>query len=201
MTLDDFTPYVLPYASGCPTPIAKLNIRLAIIELCRKARVWREYQTAITSVALQTTYAYAPAANQQVCGLIRLTVADVDVPVTNPATGKVLDAQIYGQDYAYGDLTTFELHPARDAGLSIVTYSAVAPSIAATSIPDSMARYAEEIGFGALSRILLSKDKQYGDQSLAGVMAANWTMAVDKAKSDSMTGFARTPTRTTPVLF
>lgn len=196
MILDDLLPYILPKAKGCPALVATLNARLAAIELCRKAMIWREYQTSTPTVALQTAYAYTPAANQQVCKLLSLTLAGEDVDVLDPAAGKMLDTAGQVGPYAYGGFIGFELHPAQEADLAIVTYSVVAPSIAATTIPDSMGRYAEEIANGALSRILAEKDKSYSDPNGAVLAMGLWAQAIDDAKTDAMEGFARVTTRT-----
>lgn len=201
MTLDDFLPYILPYAAGCPAVIANLNTRLAIIELCQKAMIWREYQTAITTVDLQTAYAYAPAANQQVCTLLSMTLGGVGVSVVDPAIGKGLDAEGYSGIYAYGTFTGFELRPAPAADIPIVTYATVAPSMAATTVPDGMAKYMEAIANGSLARILAAKDKAYSDGVGAVRAQSLWNDAIDSAKTDAMTGFARATTRTSQVRF
>jgi hypothetical protein len=201
MELDAFLPYILHKAKGCPAVLATINTRLAVIELCRKALIWREYQTSVTTVALQTAYAYSPAANQQVVKLLSMTLAGEDVPVLDPAMGKSLDTAGSVGPYAYGGMLGFELHPAQSAGLSVITYSVVAPSITATTIPDSMCRYVEEIANGALARILAQKDKEYSDPNGAALAMGLWMQAVDGAKTDAMEGFARVTTRTGKVWF
>ncbi len=201
MTLADFLPYILPYAKGCPSIIATLNTRLAIIELCQKAMIWREYQTAIPTVALQTAYAYSPAAGQQVCTLLSMTLDGTDVPVVDPQTGKILDTECYTGNYAYGTFTGFELRPEQAAGLDIVTYATVAPTLAATTVPDALSQYMESIANGALSRILATKDKEYSDGVGAIRAQSLWDDAIADAKSDALTGFARTKTRTAQVRF
>jgi hypothetical protein len=199
--LDDFWPYILPNAKGCPAIIANQATRLAIIELCSKSLIWREYQDSINTVALQTAYAYAPAANQQVVTLLSMTLAGDDVTVVDPQKGRTLDSKGYAGIYAYGTFTGFELRPAQAAAQSIVTYSALAPSIAATTVPDSMGRYIEAIANGALSRILTAKDKEYSDPAGAVNARTRWDDAIADAKGDALRGNARTVTRTSMVRF
>lgn len=201
MTLDDLLPHILPWAKGCPEIVATLNARMAIIELCQKAMIWREYQTAISTVALQTAYAYTPAANQQVCTLLSMTLDGIDVPVVDPATGKSLDAQGYTGNYAYGGFTGFELRPAQSAGIPIVTYATVAPTLSATTIPDGMAKYVGDIANGALARILASHGREYSDGAGAERAQTLWNDAIASAKSDALTGFARAKTRTSQAWF
>lgn len=201
MTLDDFLPYILPKAKGCSALLANQQTRLAIIELCRKALIWREYQASTPTVALQTAYAYTPAANQQVVKLLSMTLDGEEIPVLDPAMGKELDIEGNGGPYAYGGLIGFELHPAQAAGLDVVTYSVVAPSLTATTVPDSLGRYVEEIAHGALFRILGEKDKEYSNGAGAQLALLLWTEAIGDAKSDARDGFARTSTRTGKVWF
>lgn len=201
MTLDDFLPYILPHAKGCSEPIAVLNARSAIIELCREALIWREYQTSVPTVALQTAYAYAPAAGQQVCKLIGVTLNGEYVEVTDPAEGKNRDTANMTANYAYGTFTGFELRPAQLAALPIVTYSAVAPSITATTVSDALGRYVELIGQGALARILGAKDKSYTDKGGADDAMGAWLDGIATAKGDALRGFSRVAVRTAPARF
>lgn len=201
MTLDDFLPYILSGAKGCPDAVAKFQARLAIIELCREALIWRESQTAVPTVALQTAYAYAPAAGQQVLKLLTVTLAGVDTEVVDPRIGRLRDSDGTTTPYVYGTFAGFEFRPAQAAGLSIVTYSVVAPTLAATTVPDSLGRYAEGIAFGSLARILSTKDKEYYDPAGAARAAALWMDAIEGAKSDGFNGSARVAQRTAKVWF
>jgi len=201
MTLNDFLPLILPRAKGCPDILAIFNTRLAIIELCRKALIWREYQEPIPTEALATSYEYEVEEGQQVCKLLSLKLSGNDISVVDPAHGKHLDNAGNASPYAYGTLSGFELRPAQQAGLSVVTYAAVMPTISATAVPDAMGQYMEAIGHGALSRILLSKGKDYHDPDGAGVAKMLWDGAIADAKADALTGFARSTIRTSKVWF
>ena len=201
MILDDFLSYILPNAKGCPAIIANQATRLAIIELCGKSLIWREYQDSISTMALKTAYEYEVGTDQQIVMLLSLTLAGDDVAVVDPQKGRTLDAKGYAGSYAYGTFTGFELRPAQAAAQSIVTYSAVAPSIAATAVPDSMGRYIEAIANGALSRILAAKDKEYSDVAGAVNARTKWDDAIADAKGDALRGNARTVTRTSMVRF
>lgn len=201
MILDDFLPYILPQAKDCPAIVAVFNTRLAIIELCRESLIWREYQTSVPTVVNQTAYAFGLAAGQQACKLISATLAGEYVDIVDPEGGKARDAAGYVRTYAYGTLGGFEFHPAQAAGLSIVTYCAVAPSIAGNTVTDAMGRYAEQIANGALARILSAKDKAYSDTAGAARAQVLWNDAIADAKSDAYNGFARVTRRTSMVRF
>lgn len=201
MTLNDFLPLILPRVKGCPDILATFNTRMAIIELCQKALIWREYQDPITTAALTTAYDFEVPNGQQVFKLLSLTLGGTEVSVVDPNTGKTMDALGETRPYAYGAFSGFELRPAQEAGLQVVTYSVVAPTFTATTIPDSMSRYMEAIANGALSRILMTNSKEYGDMAGAAVAKALWDDAIAEAKNDALTGFSRSTVRTSKVWF
>lgn len=201
MTLEDFFPYLMPQAKGLAEPVAEFNIRLAIIELCQKALIWREYQTAITTDGLATAFAYTPAAGQQVAKLLSLTLEGSDITVVAPDKGKRLDASGASDCYAYGGFSKFELRPLQVAGLDIITYSAVAPSITATTVPDKFGRYAELIGIGALWRVQTTAGRDYSNPAAAQFNKDRWDDCVNGAKTDAFIGFSRTAPRTSASWF
>jgi hypothetical protein len=201
MTLDEFLPYVLPRAAGCPDALALHNIRLAAIELCRKARIWREYQLPVLTVTDQTAYNYLPGADEQIIELLSLTLAGENVDVVEPEIGKARDRSGWVSTYAYGGFKQFELRPAQVEDLEIITYCVVAPTIDAQDVPDELARYAEEIGGGALARILKISDKPYTDKRGAQDARDDFDAAIGQAITDASTGRAKVARRTTPRYF
>ena len=201
MELSAFLPYVLPQATGCPEELAELNIRLALIELCRKGRVWREYQTAVPTVADQTAYAYSPGVEQQIVELLSLELDGVAIDVVDQDTGKARDRNGWISTYAYGGLSGFELRPAQAEDLGIITYSVVCPTLDATEVPDDMARYAEQIGRGTLSRLLKIKDRPFTDKAEAERLAIQWQRDIGEAQTDASKGNVRVKQRTSPHWF
>jgi hypothetical protein len=199
--LTDLLPYILPKAKGCPEVVALFNARLAIIELCRNSLIWREYQDAQLTFANNTAYEWDVDAGQQVCMLLELTLDGIDVEIVDPGTGKARDRQGHLSNYAYGTFTGFELRPAQAAGLSVVTYCAVAPSITADTVPDALSQYAEVIATGTLYRLMKAKAKDYSDPNGALLALSEWNEAIADAKADALTGLARATTRTSKVWF
>lgn len=199
MKLSDFLPFILPKAKGCAEIVALFNARLAIIELCQKSLIWREYQDPQITFAGVTSYEWYVNENQRVCMLLEMTLGASPVDIVNPAIGKARDSQGHHGNYAYGTFTGFELRPAQAAGLPVVTYCAMAPSITADTVPDALSQYAEAIATGALSRLYKAKDKDYSDQNGAILALGEWNSAIADAKADALTGFARAKTRTSKV--
>jgi hypothetical protein len=133
--------------------------------------------------------------------LLGVTLNGQYIEVTDPAEGKRRDTVGLTANYAYGTFTGFELRPAQLAALPIVTYSAVAPSLTATTVPDALGRYAELIGQGTLARILGAKDKSYTDKGGADDAMGAWMDGVGSAKGDALRGFSRVAIRTRPARF
>jgi hypothetical protein len=194
-------PYILPKAKGCAEIVALFNARLAIIELCSKALIWREHQDAQITFANNTAYEWDVGADQQVCTLLGVTLDGIDVAIVDPGTGRARDLQGSLSNYAYGTFTGFELRPAQASGLSVVTYCAVAPSITTDTVPDALSQYVEVIATGTLARLWKAKDKDYSDQNGAILAMSEWNEAVADAKAAALAGFARATTRTSKVWF
>lgn len=196
MTFDDLLPYILPHAKACPESIALLNARLAVVELCEKARVWKDYQSGVDTVADTTAYAYAPAEGQRVVELLEVTLEGIDVPVVTPKIGRSRMRCGESGPYVFGTLIGFELHPAQAEDMEILTYSVVAPTRAATTIPDAFERFAEGIAQGALARLLADKDKAWSDPNGAVVAASRWSQALATAQGKAFDGHAQVVHRT-----
>jgi hypothetical protein len=199
MKLTDLLPYILPKAKGCAEIVALFNARLAIIELCQKALIWREYQDAQLTTGSSTAFEWDAYTGQQVCMLLGLTLNGETVDIVDPATGKARDATGTLTPYAYGTFTGFELRPVQSAGLPVVAYCAMAPSITTDTVPDALAAYVESIATGTLYRLYKAKDKDYSDPNGAILALGEWNEAIADAKTDALTGFARATTRTSKV--
>jgi hypothetical protein len=201
VTLDDWLPYVLPRATGCPESVALQHIRKAIIELCRESMIWRETQDTIDASIDETEYEYEQDSGQQVLQLLSVKVGGWPVDLIAADKGRALLDQQSGQRFAFGTFTGFVVNPAQADGVELVTYSVVAPSITATRVPDSFGRYLDGIADGALSTILTAKDKSYSDPAGAIVAKTAWELCKTSAAADALRGFARAPGRTAKVWF
>lgn len=196
MILDDLLGFVLPHVKQCPTATAIFHLRQAVIELCTKALVWREYQAEVLTVDGQPFYAYAPAAGQRVTKLLSATLNSLDVPVIDPRTGKAAAAvRLSSLGYIFGRLDGFELHPVQAAGLPIVTYSAVCPTLASESLPDHFDRYAEQLSRGALARIMMVADQPFSNPAMGKEFGRRFEDDIGDARVEAWRGFARTTPR------
>lgn len=196
MNLTDFLPAVLQHAKGAPDVVAEYNIRLALMEFCTGSTIWREFQTTVETVTGTGSYAYAPAAGQVVVKLIDLTLDGNEIEVVDPDVGRRLDLAQSMRDYAYSRLTGFEIRqvPAVN-GSDIVTYSAVAPALTATTVPDVFARFFEAIGRGAAYRMLSTPNRAYTDAPAARDLELRWREDIRDARSLAANMGSRTSKR------
>lgn len=199
MTLDDFFPFVLPRVKNAPNEVVRFQLRQAIIQLCDEALVWREYQSAVTTIADQSTYAHAPAAGQQVMKILSAKIDGLDLAVIDPTKSK---ANTSNDAAITGTLSGFEISPVQAAGRSIVTFSAVAPALSADTVPDGLAMFAQQIGRGALGNIMLIPDQAFSDPQ----KGAAWQMKFDgtdipAARDKAFRGFSRSRPRSYSAYF
>ena len=195
MTLDDFLPFVLPKVKNCPEGVATFEIRNAIIDLCRRGLIWRRHQEPVTTVADQTEYDYLPEVGQEVVKLLSATLNGMDINVVTPDGANALTSRGESSPYLNGGLLGFDLHPAQAAGLPIVTYSAVCPTLDALTVPNDFSRFAEAIGWGAVSRLLQTPGQDYSQPVLGRDYEGRFDAAVAKASTAAAKGFSRAQPR------
>lgn len=175
MTPADLLPYVLEHVHGCDDLVAERHVRLAVIELCRKALVWQAAIPTVTTVAGQTEYTWAPAAGQVVVKLLKLRLDGLPVRLLVPAEGQDWDAANVTATYAYGTLGGFSLHPAPAVGRTVVPICALAPTLAADTFPDAIGtQWAEEIGHGAVHRLMGMPGLPYSNLPRAEALRQLW---------------------------
>lgn len=193
MTLDDFFPFVLPHVKNCPNEVARHHIRQALVELCDRALVWREYQSAVTTVADQSAYAWAPAVDQQVMKLLSAKMDGLDLDVIDPTMSK---ANKRNEASITGALNGFELSPLPAAGRLVVTYCAVAPTQRAETIPDGFGAFAEQIGRGARGSIMLIPDEAFTDEQKGSGWRSKFEGTdIPLAREKAFRGFGRSRPR------
>ena len=202
MTFDDLLPFVLPHVKQCPSVVATFNLRQAAIQFCSKALVWQVEQAPISAVEGQTVYAYAPAAGQRVAKLLSARVNGVRASVVDPVSGRNLTDNAECASRLVGRVDGFEIQPAPAAGVPIVTLSAVCPTQASEDIPDFFyERYGEQLGRGALSRIMLLAGQTFSSPVRGKDLEARFEDDIGTARVEALRGFARTTPRTKPSWF
>jgi hypothetical protein len=201
VTLDDFFPFVMPSAKGCTEPVAAFAIRNAIIELCREALVWQEWQPVQPSTAGLVTYDFALADQQQFVKLLAVTVNKLPLHIVDPQAGREAQQRGSTESFAFGLSSGFTVNPVFADDLPIRTFCAVCPTLQAELVSDDLERYAEAIAHGALSKLLMIPKRDFTDAATAGIKLGQWEAAKSKAKTDVLKGFARSNPRTRAVWF
>jgi len=192
VALSAFLPFILPQCANCPDVTAEHNVLQAVIELCKKSLVWREFQTAQTTQASVTNYPYTPAAGQVVHKLLGVKLAGSLIEAVDAARGQAFDDSNELRPYAYGLVSSYELRPAQTAGITVQTYAAVHPSQAATTVPDWMLdKYAEQIATGALYRLHGHIGRDYAQPAMVAGELALWNGAIDDIRIEAFKAHAR----------
>lgn len=202
--LEDILPHVLPFAAGCPEPIALRAIRKAAIQFCERTKLWRTTDKYYAEP--QCDIALPPYAS-----LVAIEDARFDGRRLEPISFGDLNARYPSQDWRdldEGDpryVTQTSLNSVRVVpqtqgmvSLSIV----LAPSQSAKELPDFLVdQFPYVIAYGALGDILLIRGEPWSDPQMAVAYATQFTNETDRLFSKSITGQQGAPIRTRPKYF
>lgn len=176
----DFLPHVLPFAPGCPDPVAEFNLREAARDFCARTRVWR---TTLAPMTIAPTAGIGPHAmplpvDTELVRIERATmngrlidaVAEDALPVDWQQYPNTVRDCIFTQD-ALSVMTV----PAYETDRTLVLDVTLKPDYQAEDFPTHLAsQYMRAIADGALSLILMQPDKPYTNLALAGVKTAEF---------------------------
>lgn len=181
MTWDDFSPYVLPYAPGCPDATLEHHARLAAIEFCRHTNVWRSDLAGIDGDGVATLFTLPLPTDAEVSKLLSVAItatgySPIDATIRTADVGAQMVRDGTSETIAYtDDLRTLTVWPAQAIGKTITATVSLKPSITATTFPDALfAHYAQDIAAGALASILAIAKKDWTDVSTAGIKQAEF---------------------------
>jgi hypothetical protein len=174
--LDDFLPYIMPKAPGCPTPTAHIALRQAAMEFCARTKLWRDSATFLMS-GLDDIHFNPPD------GAVLIDFESVlfnDVPL-EAKTAAWMDQCMrgwrrgtiegYPRFFAQTNMGTLRVAPI-DTGVLTVNYW-LKPTIEADQLPDFLLdQYAETIAWGALGRILSTPEQPFTDFNTGAAYAA-----------------------------
>lgn len=202
--LNDFMPLILPYAQGCPAPMAELQLRLVCIDFCSHAPVVQVVLDPIDVIAGQAEY-------------------DIDTPFgTNVAF--ILDARYHGQGMAMaktGDAdylpdlrapyalyqcasNSFSLDRAavQDDPGAIVLRVSTRPTRLANTFDDVLLNdYSDAIGAGVVARLMMMPGQTFSNAALAGSYQAMYITARTDARIRADKSFGQATTGVRPRAF
>ena len=203
MTYDDFLPYVHPSVTACPVDTVLHMTRLAAIEFCRRAHVWREDLDTLLADGFSTQYALALDDQVEVAKLLNVDVQDdldtkpYPVRVLEGIEGRKALRDGWTEPVAWTDSRrTLFLQPALRLDARIKVFVALKPSLTSFSFPDHVfAHHAEDIAQGAIARILRMPKVDWRDTELAADYEGRFKERIGTGSAQASRGFARRPRR------
>ena len=200
-----FYDHLLPDLTGCAPAIASIALRRSAREFCEKTLAWDEQRGPVTTLAATLNYPFTiDTTAEEVVKLLGATVSGLDVQVcsvndlpVNWPTYPGVEGAIFTQTRR-----TFNLVPARAAGLLVITRVALKPSITATGVTDEIfAHYVEDICVGAKAILMMSMKKPYTDMKLGAMHRTDFEERIATIKNKVARSFSRTPRRVKPMFF
>lgn len=167
MKWSDFSPYVLPYVTGCPEPVMEQHVKLAAIEFFRRTLSYRQVLDPVTTDGTALVPLDAPM-QTQIIRIKSVTVGDHDFPLVETARGFELSRTHPGREFAFTqDGSTLVVYPIQPAGIQVIAEAAVAPSVTSTTLDDAQAQqHMQDIAQGAIASIKRVPNQVFSD--LAG---------------------------------
>lgn len=164
MKWSDFGPYVLPYVIGCPDPTMEMHARLAAIEFFRRTLSWREVLEAVQADGTELVEVEAP--NQaQIIKIKSVNVGGHEFPLVETSHGMELASSSPGSEFAFThDGRTLSVYPVQAPGVMVSADAALAPSIASTTLPDTLAyQHMQDIAHGAIASLKRFPGQPFSD--------------------------------------
>lgn len=196
----DLLPYVTPFATSVPEPVAVHYIRQSLIEFCMRTRSWRDVeefdvtgeneeklplpgQSALFEIE-HAWFRSSDTARWQDLDVKPFTALDqsfYDVPATEKTQA------LYLSQVSYDSVT---LLPLATGFCKISMF--LMPAQAADTFPSHIfKRFAQVISDGALAKILLIPEQPYTNPALAGVKDVAFNQACDAAFALNIRGQQR----------
>lgn len=211
MKLDTLLPYMLAEAPGVPDVTARQALLLSAIEFCVQTHAWSEILDPVDVEAGVNQYDIDVEQGARVA-----TVKDVWAstyrlePVTMDRLVAVLpDWQTISTSTplfytAPTDNSYINVYPTPLAAIpgALVIRVAYAPTLAATSLPDSVVnQYLEPLLSGAKHRLMVMPERQWSNQALAAFHKTQFDDGVQRAKIDVMHDKVQGSVRVKPIRF
>jgi len=198
---EDFLPYVLMEAPGCPRPVAEEFIRKFAIRLCEKAMILRKTASEINITADERIYSlnftenlYRPTGivNAQYEGGTQMhpeneAMLDDQTPRWRSQTTSTRPLYYW---LTIDNKFAVQQKPTQDIDDDPITVECwVSPVRTATKIDEFVFNnYAETIAYGALSELQLMPQQSWNDPILAQLNSRKWRQGLRNARAESLRG-------------
>ena len=204
--IQDFLPYVLPYAHGCTDPLAEQYIRDVCIDFCIGSSIVQVTVDPIDVLAGQVEYDIDTPTGSETSLILAASYNGVPLNVEKTGDTVFLGAAIpIGTPSALmqAPTNTFTLNrePQFDALGAIQMLVATKPTRAASSVADVLMEYAYEIGQGVVGRLLLIPKQEFSNPQLSGIYTNTYTNAKLAARIRAERSYGSASTRVRPRSF
>ena len=197
---DVFIPYIAQYVKGAPDGLMAHSARLAAIEFAREANIierdiYIDAQAGVADYPLETDDCYTVVSIKQVC---------VNGKPLNPVRDATCGGLCSLRGYRFKAPRDLYIYPAprQDGDGCIKVTAVVIPGQDACVVdPILYNEFAEMIGDGAVSRILMTKGASWYEPRTADTFLIKFERAKRKAKLNQVKGRSSHPQYMKPVRF
>lgn len=196
--LDDFLPYIMPYAPGCSEPMAKQAIITAAREFCARTRLWRCTDSFEANAGCNVVCAPEGA------DLYEIEYARLDGQPLEPISFNDLNRDMpnwrsedggQGKWISQSDMDSVIVAPASTGTLELGIL--LQPSEGADQLPEFIAKhYRQVIAWGALREILLVPNQSFSSPESASMYDGRFEAKLDSLFTRNTKGQQRAPART-----
>lgn len=212
MKLDDLMRYLLPHVPGAPDVTAKQALLLATIDFCVNTHAWSvildpmDIEANMSEYDIEVEQGARVAAVKDVwmVGGRRLEPVTMDKLATVLPDWQTISTSAPMFYTAPVDNETIQIYPKPSVDLpgALTIRVAYAPTLTATSVPDSVVQlYLENLLHGARYRLMAMPEKSWSNEKLAAYHKTQFDDGVVSAKIDIAHDKVQGSIRVKPIRF
>jgi len=203
VTFDDMLIHVLPWAPGCPSTMAIIQLRNAAREWCQETEVWLDTLPDVMTEAGRAKYALNLEKHQDAARILSVTVGGVEYPVLQSSRAKMemrrerqrLDCFAWTTNA--DDINLFPVPTT--SGVRIQVECSLMPSESADEVADeAVGQYRESVAAGALARLLSMLKEEWANPSEATRFDGRFRADMKSAGRSASDGFKKPKLRVIP---
>lgn len=204
--IQDFLPYVLPYAPGCTDPLAEQHIRDVCIDFCIGSSIVQATLEPLDIITGQVEYDIETPAGTETSLILAASYNGTALNVEKDGDTVFLGAALpEGAPSAVKQTptNTFTLNriPQFDAPGAVQMLVATKPRRNAASVADILMEYAYEIGLGVVARLSLIPEPGFPKPQLAAAYSSTYETAKLTARIRAERTFGTAAARVRPRRF
>ena len=199
MKWSDFSPYVMPYVTGCPEPVLEQHVKLAAIEFFRRTLSYRLTLDSVKTDGTALVELDQPS-QAQIIKIKSVTVGDHDFPLVEATHGLELSKYSPGREFVFTeDGRTLAIYPIQPAGVDVVVDAAIAPSITSSAINDTPGlQHMQDIAQGAIASIKRIPGQPFSDPAGAPMHQGIFEMRISTIAAKHSRGVMAAKLRSRP---